>query len=440
MLNLPVSKSNVRKSFGKIKTIVPVPNLIEIQSSSFNTFVQLDCLPEERQIVGLEKVLRDVFPIDYEDKMSLEYVSYELGHWACTCGKLVGIKNRYQWQCSECKSTGCSRLDKNYSCVSCKEKNTARYKTCTDCLSRVVVQLPLSLEECRESGQSFTLPLKVKIQLVSWSVDDQGKKTVQDIKEQEIFFADIPVMADLFQENGEYKLGGIGTFLINGVDRVIVSQLHRSPGAVFSHSKKAKDYRGRPYYVARIIPQRGSWIDFEFDSNDHLYVRIDKKKKVLATTFLQALGVERNKIVEQFYDLDTITAKDGLFSSAIDKSILGQRIEKGMLPQALEKKYLGKRVSKDLIEKLKAEGLKQIVRPKSSIINRVFAHEVIDPEMGEILADQGTVFSEEHFNKFEQVKNIKFQLIQASGYVFQPTIALTLAQDRCATQEDALKE
>jgi len=440
MLNLPISKSNVRKSFGKIKTIVPVPNLIEIQSSSFNGFVQLDCLPEERQLAGLEKVLRDVFPIDYEGKMSLEYVSYELGHWSCTCGKLVGIKNRYQWQCSSCESVGCSRLDKNYSCVSCKEKNTARYKACTDCLSRVVIQLPLSLEECRESGQSFALPLKVKIQLVSWATNEQGDKSIQDIKEQDIFFADIPVMADLYEENGEYKLGGIGTFLINGVDRVIVSQLHRSPGAVFSHSKKAKDYRGRPYYVARIIPQRGSWIDFEFDSSDHLYVRIDKKKKVLATTFLQALGLERDKIVSQFYELDTVFAENGQFTSAIDKSILGQRVEIGMLPQALEKKYLGKRVSKELIEKLKKENLKHIVRSKATIINRVFAHEVIDLDTGEILAEQGAVFSEEHFNQFENLKKVKFELIQASGYVFQPTMALTLAQDRCVTQEEALKE
>ena len=115
MSNLHMGKSNIRRSFGKIKDIVPVPNLIEIQSKSFNDFVQLDYLPEERQLIGLEKVLRDIFPIDYNDKMSLEYVSYELGHWACTCGQLTGIVNRYQWSCSSCKKSDCSRLNENLS-------------------------------------------------------------------------------------------------------------------------------------------------------------------------------------------------------------------------------------------------------------------------------------------------------------------------------------
>ncbi len=117
-------------------------------------------------------------------------------------------------------------------------------------------------------------------------------------------------MADLYEEDGRFKLGNLGTFLINGVDRVIVSQLHRSPGVVFSQSKKGKDYRGRPYYLARIIPMRGSWIDFEFDSSDHLYVRIDKKKKLLVTTFLQAFGVERDHIIPLFYSSDTLTIVD----------------------------------------------------------------------------------------------------------------------------------
>ena len=124
----------------RLKDIVPVPNLIEIQSTSFNDFVQLDYLPEERQLIGLEKVLRDIFPIEYNDKMSLEYVSYELGHWACTCGKLTGIENRYQWSCSSCKKSGCSRLSRDLACTSCSKK-TARYKTCSNCLSRVAIKL-----------------------------------------------------------------------------------------------------------------------------------------------------------------------------------------------------------------------------------------------------------------------------------------------------------
>src|SRR5437762_13853802 len=110
MSNVHISKGVLRRQYGKIRDVVPVPNLIEIQSTSFNDFVQLDCLPEERKHIGLEKVLRDVFPIEYEDKLSLGYVSYELGHWTCTCGKLAGIENRYQWSCSSCKKSDCTRL------------------------------------------------------------------------------------------------------------------------------------------------------------------------------------------------------------------------------------------------------------------------------------------------------------------------------------------
>ncbi len=186
----------LRRSFGKIKDIVPVPNLIEIQSRSFNEFAQLDYLPNERKLIGLEKVFKDVFPIEYSDKMSLEYVTYELGNWACTCGKITGITNRYTWTCTFCNKTDCSRLNESLECTGC-HKNTARYKTCSNCLSRVTVKLPMTLDECRSSGQTFSMSLKVRMQLVSWDIDESGNKLLRDIKEQDIFFADIPVMADL---------------------------------------------------------------------------------------------------------------------------------------------------------------------------------------------------------------------------------------------------
>ncbi len=439
MSKLHMSKNNIRKSFGKIKDIVPVPNLIEIQSTSFNEFAQLDFLPNERKLVGLEKVLRDVFPIDYNDKMSLEYVSYELGLWACTCGKLTGIENRYQWSCSSCKKSDCSRLDSDFTCRFCKKK-TARYKTCSNCFSRVVVKLPMTLDECRSSEQTFSMPLKVKIQLISWSIDANNKKVVHDIKEQDIFFADVPVMADLYEENGRFLLGDLGTFLINGVDRVIVSQLHRSPGVVFSQSKKVKDFRGRPYYLARIIPMRGSWLDFEFDSNDYCYVRIDKKKKILVTTFLQALGIAREDIVSLFYNFEKIVAQKGDFYRKVDSSLLGQRIEKGMLPEKEEKAFLGNRVTKDIISRLAKAGIDKLTLRKQSLLNRVFAKDVIDGETGEILVEQGQTFTEDHYELFKKFKNLEFDLIQSSGYVFQPTIAMTLTQDKCMNEEDALKE
>lgn len=432
-------KEAIRRSLGKIKDVVSVPNLIEIQSRSYNDFAQLDFLPTERKLIGLEKIFKEIFPIEYNEKMSLEYVSYELGIWTCTCGKLTGISNRYTWSCSSCKKTDCSRLSHDCACTFCNKK-TARYKTCSNCLSRVTVQLPMTLDECRSSSQSFSMPLKVKIQLMTWDLDPSGNRLIRDIKEQDIFFADVPVMADLYEENGQFRLGNLGTFLINGVDRVIVSQLHRSPGVVFSQSKKVKDVRGKPYYIARIIPMRGSWLDFEFDSNDYLYVRIDKKKKLLVTTLLQALGISRDAIIPLFYKFDVIHFNKNVYYQDLDESSLGTRIEKGMLELEDDSQYVGKRLTKDIIAKLHKIGIKALLLRKSSLANRVFATDVIDPETDELLIEQGSILSEEHFELFKKFKNITFSLISSSGYVLQPTIPMTLNQDRCYTQEDALQE
>lgn len=440
MSQLHMGKGGIRKSFGKIKDIVPIPNLIEIQSSSFNDFVQLDYLPGERKPIGLHKVLQDVFPIEHGDKMSLGYVSYELGSWACTCGKLSGIENRYQWHCTACKATGCSRLNEDLQCSHCK-KLTARYKVCSNCLSRVVIKMPMTLSECRSSGQSFSMSLKVRIQLISWVLDDKGKRTVHDIKEQDIFFADVPVMADLYEENDQFKLGNAGTFLINGVDRVIVSQLHRSPGVVFSQSKKTKDFRGRPYYLARIIPMRGSWMDFEFDSNDVLYVRIDKKKKLLVTTFLQALGFDRDRIISLFYDVESISAEDGLFFRDVGDHLIGLRIEKDMLPSGKEEDaLLGKRLTTDSIKFLKKFGIARLSIRPSTLVNRVLGKDLVDGDTGEIIVEQGQTLNENHLDLISKMKKIKLEVIKSAGYSLQPSIPLTLNQDQCFNRDEAFRE
>ena len=433
MKSLNVGKGTVRKAFGKSGDLVPVPNLIQIQSRSFNDFVQLDFLPSERQIIGLEKVLKDIFPVEYNDKLSLEYVSYELGNWTCTCGKITGIENRYTWSCPVTKKSGCSRLSADSSAP-----KTARYKTCASCLSRVVVQLPMSVDYCRANGQTFSMPLKVKVQLISW--EGEGKdKVVRDIKEQDIFFTDVPVMADLVSKKGRFELGNEGTFLINGVDRVVVSQLHRSPGVVFSQSKKVKDVRGRPYYLARIIPMRGSWIDFEFDSSDHLYVRIDKKKKILVTTLLQALGYAREDIIPLFYSIDTIHFERGSFYLKVTDKLLGHRIEKGMVASKHEVDFVGKRITKELLELLKDGNIKRLALLETHLINRIFASDVTDEETGELLVSQGQTLTPELYEILKQKNKLSFSLVASSGYVFQPIIATTLAQDQCETEIEALK-
>lgn len=436
------SKGVLRRSFGKIKEVVSLPNLIEVQSTSFNDFVQLDHLPSERKNIGLEKVLRDTFPIEHNDRISLEYVSYELGEWSCVCGILTGLENRYKWTCLSCKKGGCSRLDTAKTCTNCK-KPDARYVNCKTCFTRVTIKNTSPVDDCRYSGKTFSMPLKVKMQLVSWDVDPQTEaRNVRDIKEQDVFFCDLPVMVDLYEDDqGVHKLGSQGTFLINGVDRVVVSQIHRAPGVMFSLSKKSKDYRGQPYHLARIIPSRGSWIDFEFDHNDVLYVRIDKKKKILVTTFLQALGIEKSSILSTFYHFEAIDVRKENFYKKVDFNLVGQRLEAGSLPAELESTFAtGKRLTKNDIEKLLDDGVKTLEVRKNSLVNKILAKDIIDKETGEILATQGTILNEEIIDYIASLGNLSFSIIQSSGYVFQPTIALTFAQDQTANYEEALKE
>jgi len=429
-----------RKSFGTIKDAVPVPNLIHIQSSSFNEFVQLDFLPEERKLMGLERVLRDVFPMEYENKFSLEYLSYELGNWACICGKLTGIEKRYTWKCNNCEGTGCSRLSKN-KCSLCM-KNTAEYVPCLNCAGRVAIKPEMSMDDCRISGQTFSMPLKIKVQLVAWEETEKAERVIRDIKQQDIFFADIPVMGDLYEEGGVFKLGSLGTFLINGVDRIIVSQLHRSPGIVFSQSKKTKDYRGRPYCIARIIPMRGSWIDFEFDSNDLLYVRVDKKKKILVTTFLQAFGYSRQDIIHLFYKAEDINVREeGVFARLFSDQLIGQRIERWMLPVSFlqEKEYVGKRITPELLIKLQEIGIGYFIVRKENLINKIFASDVVDPSTGELLFEQGAHVAEATLEILSKISGFSFSIVQSTATV-QPIIATTLNKDKTHSKEEALRD
>lgn len=435
-------KGILRKSFGKIKEVISLPNLIEVQSKSFNDFVQLDCIPSERKHIGLEKVLRDTFPVEHNDRISLEYISYELGDWSCICGQITGIASRYKWTCASCKKSGCSKLNNSIQCPSCK-KDSANYIHCKKCFSRVSIKVPIAVDECRYSGKTFSLPLKVKMQLISWDLDPEtNQKIVRDIKEQDVFFCDLPVMVDLFEDNDNtYQLGSQGTFLINGVDRVVVSQIHRAPGVMFTLSKKSKDYRGQPYHVARLIPSRGSWLDFEFDHNDIIHVRIDKKKKILATTFLQALGIEKNNILSMFYDFDTVEFKNGIFYRKLDSNLIGQRLEAGALPKEFDSKFpVGQRITKALIDKMLKEGVDRLLIRKTSLMSKIVAQDIISPKTGELIASLGAELTEDLIDLIEVSGNLSFRLIQSSGYVVQPTMALTFAQDQTNSTESALKE
>src|ERR1700741_659146 len=225
-----------RRHFGKIKRIIDIPNLIDIQKRSYDEFLQADAAPEARKDLGLQGVFKSVFPIkDFNETASLEFVGYSLG--------------------------------------------TPKY----------------DVEECHQRGMTFAAPLKVTIQLVIWDIDQQSNvRAIKNVKEQEVYFGEIPLMTTN------------GTFMINGTERVIVSQLHRSPGVFFEHDKGKTHASGKLLYSARVIPYRGSWVDLEFDPRDILYVRIDRRRKFHATVLLRALGMTSEDLLNYYYKSDTI--------------------------------------------------------------------------------------------------------------------------------------
>src|SRR6187455_749408 len=275
MYSLPKNVYRERIDFSKIKATVPIPNLIEIQKKSYERFLQMNKLPAEREDVGLQSVFKSVFPIsDFRENSSLEFIEYSIGNWECKCGRLAGLEHLRK----KCDSCGTVLVADPFGegaviCPSCGTANEARGDVCDLCGTTVSMKLKYDVEECQERGMTFAVPLKVTIRLVVWNKDPEtGVKTIRDIKEQEVYFGDIPLMGDH------------GTFIINGTERVIVSQLHRSPGAFFHTEDKN-------LYVAQIIPYRGSWVEFEYDAKNLLYVRIDRKRKFLATVFLRALGL-----------------------------------------------------------------------------------------------------------------------------------------------------
>src|SRR6267154_1281467 len=272
----------VRHDFSKIRSYMALPNLIDVQRKSYDRFLQMNLLPEEREDTGLQSVFTSVFPFsDFRETCSLDFVKFAIGNWECKCGSLKGLEH-LRMTCANCGSKIITDHphEETVNCQKCGVINKNRVEICDICGNPVDLQMKYSVEECQERGMSYSVPLKVTFRLFVYDKDpDTGVKHMRDAKEEEVFFGDIPLMTDN------------GTFIINGTERVIVSQLHRSPGVFFEKS---------PVFLAKIIPYRGSWVEFEYDQKNLLYVRIDRKRKFLATIFLRALG-----LMEQL-DLDAI--------------------------------------------------------------------------------------------------------------------------------------
>src|SRR6516162_644861 len=336
-----MGKKSIRKSFGRVPEVAPMPNLIEVQKSSYDHFLQMGVVPEQRASVGLQEVFKSVFPIrDFSERAQLEFVRYEL--------------------------------------------ETPKY----------------DVDECQQRGITFAAPLKVTLRLVVWDVDeDTGSRSIRDIKEQDVYMGDMPLMT----KNG--------TFIINGTERVIVSQMHRSPGVFFDHDKGKTHSSGKYLFAARVIPYRGSWLDFEFDAKDLVYVRIDRRRKLPATTLLlalddgateqkraeriaegktlqpgEAVGMAREEILAAFYGKITYTRGKRGWTTPFDPEQFKGKLNNDLIDAATGEVKLpaGERMTPRAGRRLQEAGLTEVLIRDEDLLDHYFAEDLINEQTGEV--------------------------------------------------------
>jgi len=363
----------VRRSFGRIGKLIDIPHLLEIQRHSYDEFLQRVLSPEHRTDSGLQGVFRSVFPIkDFNETASLEFVSYTLGE--------------------------------------------PKY----------------SVEECHQRGMTHAAPLKVTIQLVLWDVDQRtGARTIKNVKEQEVYFGEIPLMT------------AHGTFMVNGTERVIVSQLHRSPGVFFDHDKGKTHASGKLLYSARIIPYRGSWIDFEFDPRDILYVRIDRRRKFHATILLRALGMTAEDLLNYFYRKDTILL-DNRRAAKVFKpdQLIGVRATKDVRHPGTNDLLVkeGRKFTRAALKQLEAAGVDQIPITLEEAVGRVAAHDVVDPATKEVLVECNQEISQERLDLLIDRGVSAVEVLFIDDSHIGPSLRNTLLQDKISSPEEAIIE
>jgi DNA-directed RNA polymerase subunit beta len=426
MYSLPKNVYRERIDFSKIKTTVPIPNLIEIQKKSYERFLQMNRLPSEREDAGLQSVFKSVFPIsDFRENSSLEFIEYSIGNWECKCSKLQGL-HHLRKPCSNCGATLIADPygDREVLCPRCGKANQARGDVCDICGNTVGLKLKYDVDECQERGMTYAVPLKVTIRLVVWNKDPEtGVKTIRDIKEQEVYFGDIPLMT----ENG--------TFIINGTERVIVSQLHRSPGAFFHSEDKT-------LYVAQIIPYRGSWVEFEYDTKNLLYVRIDRKRKFLATVFLRALGLRgADEIIRAFYSVDKLQIRNGKIFWGVQDSLVGLRAATEIqVPGGEFTVQSGKKLTKNAIEALKKANVDAVEISDAELEGAFAAADVVDPSTGEVILEANEELTPRVISMAQEKNVDRIDVFFPERDEVGSIISSTLKKDPIHTHEEALIE
>jgi len=364
-------KKRIRKDFGKLPHVMDVPYLLAIQLDSYRKFTQADASGEERFDIGLHAAFRSVFPIaSYSGNAALEYVSYVLGKPVFDVG------------------------------------------------------------ECILRGVTYSAPLRVKVRLIIYD-RDSANKAIKDIKEQEVYMGEIPLMTDN------------GTFVINGTERVIVSQLHRSPGVFYDHDKGKTHSSGKLLYSARIIPYRGSWLDFEFDPKDLVFVRIDRRRKLPATILLRALGYSTQEMLEIFFETSSFTlGKDGQFTFKVVPARLRGDVATFDIKDKKGKVLVeeGRRITARHIRQLEKAGVDEMAVPADYLLGRALAKDIIDTDTGEVLLECNTEITLETLEILAKAGVDTFETLYTNELDCGPFVSDTLRADPTRTKLEALVE
>jgi len=367
------SRKKVRKNFGRIREVAEMPNLIKVQKSSYDQFLQTDITLEDRTNDGLQGVFKSVFPIsDFAETASLEYVSYELE------------KPKYD------------------------------------------------IDECQQRDMTYAAPLRVTLRLIVFEVDEETEaRSVLDIKEQDVYMGDLPLMTDR------------GTFIVNGTERVIVSQMHRSPGVFFDHDGGKTQASGKYLFSARVIPYRGSWLDFEFDAKDIIHVRFDRRRKMPVTTLLYALDLSAEEILDTYYDRLTYKKVKGGWSVPFDAERWRGAKPTFDLVNAKGGEVIveaGKKITPRAIKKLEKEGIKDLLVPDDDLINRFAAEDMVNDKTGEIYIEAGEEITAEHLEVLADAGYKKLDTLDIDHIRVGPFLRNTLMADKCQNRDMALSE
>src|SRR5438132_13054286 len=445
------SQAPEREDFSKIKTAVPIPNLIEIQRDSYNRFLQMDLLPEERVKTGLQSVFQSVFPIsDFRETATLDFVEYHIGNWQCKCGNLEGL----QYLRAACKNCGAKiKVDPlrpgQTLCHVCGTFNSVRPELCQNCGEPVGLKHKHDQQECQERGMSYSVPLTLKIRLTVYDKDpDTNVKSIRDIKEEEVFFGEIPLMTDN------------GTFIINGTERVIVSQLHRSPGVFFK--------RGL-IYIAKIIPYRGSWVEFEYDQKNLLYVRVGKRK-FLSTIFLRALGIwltndfsgrsfrtdslladavknasfSDEDILRAFYVVDEVHIEDEQLMMQVpdagNSNLVGMKVDFDIKGRGEPIVRSGKKVTHAALEALRKANIGEVEIEAAQLEGAYSVADVVDTESGEVLLEANNEITAQKLQEITKTGIESFAIFFPERDDVGPVLSQTLKKDVITKPVDALLE